>query len=731
MRRSLLTACCTFALCQAAIAQEAGTPQAADEDPAKVLDTIVVFADSALTGTKTDTKLKEIPQSISVVTAEQFGERTVQNFQDIFRYSAGVSTESNGLDVRGDFFSSRGFDTVQYLDGLNRMPDFIYGARLDPFTLERAEILRGPSSVLYGAGGAGGVFNAVSKRPQQEFGGEVDVVAGNYDLRELRFDVTGSLTDSIAARVVGVDRDGELQWRHGQSNDRKLLNPSLSWTGDNTTVTLIGLYQKDEIGVMSYALLPEQMKALGLGYSTFFGDTGFNRMDTEYRALSLLVDHSFSDNIAFSSHTRYYDQDVDYHETLIDVSDYWEPAFSDYPANTLLQREWYALGGNYKGLNTDNNVSFKFNTGPLAHKVLAGVDYTKFRLRTREGYSCDWFEGFGCWGNPGDLPGSSSPPPLDLTNPDYDIGFDWGYLDSDAANTRTNSTSLGLYLQDQVKIGQHWNVLLGARRDKVKSKSSGVTILDQTATTYRAGVIGDVGAGFSPYISYSESFLPIVDVDVYGNPFKPREAKQKEAGIKWQPNAATLVTAAAFRIDETNRTVQDPANIQNFIQIGKVESKGYELEASTQWSGVEINAAWSYVDPRVKDATDGTSGYVVSNQPRHLASLWLAKSFWLSDDWKLRVGVGGRYVGEKVSNQPIHDPAFGLDGVYVYRTPDVTLLDAALELEYRNWNFALNGSNLSDKAYMAQCTLYSPNYSSGGCYVGAPRIVTATVRYRF
>ncbi|MFT4196623.1 MAG: TonB-dependent siderophore receptor [Pseudoxanthomonas sp.] len=726
LRRSLLRACCLQALAQAGHAQETTDT---DKDRASTLDTVVVVADSARTGTKTDTKLTEIPQSVSIVEASQFSERTVQNFQDVFRYSAGVATETDGLDVRGDFFTSRGFDVVQYLDGLNRMPDFIYGARLDPFTLERAEILRGPSSVLYGAGSAGGVFNAVSKRPQQEFGGEVDVVAGNYDTKELRFDVTGGLTDSIAARVVGVFRDGELQWRHGQSNERRLLNPSISWTGDNTTVTLIGMYQKDSMGVMSYALLPEQMKALGLAYDTFFGDTGFNRMDTEYKALSLLIDHRFNDHVSFSSHTRGYEQSVDYHETYIDVSDYWESAFYDYPANTLLEREWYALDGKYKGLSSDNDLAITFDTGPVSHKVLAGVDYTKFRLRTREGYSCDWFEGY-CWGSYGDTVGSASPPPLDLTNPDYDTGFDWGYLSMAAANTRTNSTTTGVYLQDQIRIGAHLNALLGLRRDQVKDTSSGVQILDQTKLTKRIGLIGEVGGGFSPYISYAESFLPIVDVDVYGNPYKPREAKQTEIGAKWQPNASTLITASAYRIDENNRTVQDPTNIQNFIQIGEVQSKGYELEASTSLAGIEINGAWTYIDARVKQATDGTTGYRVSNQPAHLGSLWLARSFWIGD-WKLRFGVGARYIGERMSVYPLSDATYGLDGVYLYRLPSVTLVDAMAELEHGSWSFSLNSSNLTGKEYMAQCTLYSPNYNSGGCYVGAPRIVTATLRYRF
>ncbi|MBB6063526.1 TonB-dependent siderophore receptor [Pseudoxanthomonas broegbernensis] len=717
MRRvAKLSACCALALSPAAFGQEAAPPADARQSPTE-LDTIVVTVDRALTGTKTDTKLIETPQSISVVAAEQIAERTALNFQDVFRYSAGVATESQGLDVRGDFFSARGFATVQYLDGLNRMPDFVYGARLEPFTLERAEVLRGPSSVLYGAGGAGGLFNAASKRPQQAFAGEVGVVVGNYGLRQVQVDVTGGLTDSLAGRVVALGRDGELQW-DTQANDRTLVNPSLSWTGQDTTVTLIGLYQKDRIGVMSYALLPEQMDAKGLDYSSFWGDTDFNRMNTDYTSATLLVDHAFSDRVRFGSRTRYFDQRVDYRELYIDVGDSWESVFLD-PAQTLLSREFYVHDGSYKGYSTDNSVAFDFDTGPLRHKVLVGLDYTDFRRSTREGYSCDWAEGY-CWGEAGSMPGSGSPPPLDLKDPNHRVDFSYGYLPWPETNVRADSTSLGYYLQDQVRIADRVSALLGVRRDKVDTTVNGFKVLDgQTSTTYRVGVIGEVGAGFSPYVSYAESFLPIVDVDVYGDPYKPREGRQYEAGVKWQPNSSTLVTLSAFDIEETNHMVQDPDNLQNFIQVGSVGSKGYELEAAVQFKGLEINAAWSYTDARVQEASDGTTGLRVGAVPQHLASLWLSRSFWLGDDLRLRIGAGARYTGDKY------------DTYMLYETAPVTLFDAVASLEYGDWSLALNGSNITGKDYMAHCTLYQPQLNQGGCYAGAPRIVTATVRYRF
>jgi iron complex outermembrane receptor protein len=165
MKRIALAVSCTLAAMTAAAAEN-GDVQV---EKAK-LEEVTVIAQRAQTATKTDTRLVEIPQSISVVTAEQIEEHGARNYQDVFRYSAGVDTERFGDDQRADFFSARGFALKQYLDGLNKTPDFLYGSRMEVFTLERAEVLRGPSSVLYGAGSSGGLLNAVSKRPQFEFG---------------------------------------------------------------------------------------------------------------------------------------------------------------------------------------------------------------------------------------------------------------------------------------------------------------------------------------------------------------------------------------------------------------------------------------------------------------------------------------------------------------------------------------------------------------------------------
>src|SRR5688572_28050724 len=280
----------------------AATAHAAEDD---VLDEVTVFAERARAATKTDTKLVEVPQSISVVTAEQIEERGALNYQDVFRYSAGVDTERFGADTRSDDFSVRGFPVVQYLDELNRTPDFLYGSRIEVFTLERAEVLRGPSAVLYGAGSSGGLLNAVSKRPTFDFGGQVGLEFGNYDRRQVQADIHGGLNEAetLAGRFVGVLRDGELQ-SEGQANDKYVLMPSLMWKPtENTDITALVLYQDEDMGTQTYLPLSRTENAAPgqkLPIDFFVGEPGFNHMKTEHLAGTLLIHHRFNDWITAS-----------------------------------------------------------------------------------------------------------------------------------------------------------------------------------------------------------------------------------------------------------------------------------------------------------------------------------------------------------------------------------------------------------------------------------------------
>lgn len=687
--------------------------ESSDRDSETELEEIVVFAERARTATKTDTALTDIPQSISVLTAEQIAERGALNYQDVFRYAAGVDAERFGADTRSDDLSARGFPVVQYLDGLNKMPDFVYGIRTEVFTLERAEILRGPSAVLYGAGSAGGLVNAVSKRPEFDFGGELGVQLGSNERRQLQVDVTGGLdgAERFAGRFVGVVRDGELQ-SEGQANDKVVAMPSVTWrpTAD-TEATVLVLYQEEDLGTQTYLPLSKTLNASGpekLAVDFFVGEPDFNRMKNDHLSGTLILEHRVNDRIGLASRSRYYDHTVDYAEVYGSYYGGTSP-FVD-AEETLLAREFYVLDDAYEVLNSDNQMTLEFDTGLLAHKVLVGIDYTRFEQDRREGFSCRGVTdgSFGCYTG-------GSPPPLDIYAPQYGQSFDIGFTNA----FTTESTQLGFYVQDQIDYGERVSVVVGARRDRATSASNGGDDDVNKATTFRGGFIVETVAGISPYISYSESFQPVFGGDFFGVPFEPREGRQYEAGVKWQPAPNTLVTALWFDVEETNFVTADPDNIQNFIQAGAVGSEGYELEAILNLDGgLSLTASYSHTEATVLQGTlDHPAGDRIEDLPEDLASLWVSQIFDVGSGWAARVSAGARYVGDKI------------DYYQLQRTPSVTLVDASAEFNYEDWDFSVNVNNLLDKEFYAHCAAWSSPY--GVCHPGLSRRVIATVGRRF
>ncbi|NVK54728.1 MAG: TonB-dependent siderophore receptor [Alteromonadaceae bacterium] len=653
------------------------------EEPGDI-EKIEVVATTARVATKTDADLTEIPQSISIVTAEQLKEMGAVNFQDIFRYTAGVSTEDNGADARYDSFSSRGFATVQYLDGLNRMPDFIYGARMEVFTLERAEVLRGPSAVLYGAGSAGGLLNAVSKTARYDFGAEVGVQVGTDNRKQLMADVTGSLSDDVAGRMVGVVREGELL-PEGQADDRIVAMPSIKWAiGDNTELTVLGLYQKDDMGTHTYYGVDFNAPRPPVDF--FSGDKGFNRMKTEHLSGTIMFDHHFSDALTYSTRTRYFSQDTDYGEVYGLLPD---------SENIVWSRAYYLLDENYHVVNSDHNLSYTLETGDFVHQLLFGIDYTEFRQDRGEG-----------WGGA---------PDLDRSNADYYADIDAQILNSYS----TRSTQLGYYFQDQVKYDEWLSLIVGVRRDKSTSELNDIAESPNTATTVRVGAVADVGYGVSPYIGYSESYQPVFGADFYGVPYQPQEGKQTEVGIKYQPAPGTLITVAYYDVEETNRLTADPDEIQNALQAGLVKSDGFEIEASTFLFGtLRLSGAYSHTNSEVYD-NPGVPTLRVENVPEDLASLWVMNHFINEADYSLNAGFGVRYVGDKV------------DATNTFNTPSVTQVDLSVNMTYDNWSARLNVTNLFDKEYYAIC---SDSWGLGTvafCAPGMDRRVMATVTRKF
>ncbi|GGJ47871.1 ferrisiderophore receptor [Sphingopyxis bauzanensis] len=653
-------------------------------------DQIVV---TGYAGTKTDTVLVELPQPVKVITADQYEAQGAISISDTVKYAAGVLANPYGRDTRVDGFNVRGIDALQFRDGMRDIFSFYASITSDPYNFDRVEIVRGPASVLFGQGSIGGLVNLVSKSPGFETQGEVSLVYGSYDRKEVLADVNLALSDSFAIRAVGRARDADTYVDH-VPDDRVMFAPSLRWKPTpDTDIVLTGLYQEDDTGSTSQFLpiigtfRPNPGAPGPLDRYTFVGKPGWDRYAGRSLQGMASVTHDFSDAVRLSLKARYIDSDLEYFTHYADSYSNPTDPFSVYGTDRRTIGLYAdASDARMNVFSTDNNLQFNFNTGDtIEHKLLVGVDYSWNKVGKRGVFGFET---------------------IDLYDIDYDALLTY---DPTGPFNYDSQKQLGVYVQDQIRFFDRVSVVLGARRDRVTSSAGN----KDNATTFRAGVIGDIGAGFSPFVSYTESFLPIAgrnentDGSV-GDPFRPQTGEQWEAGIKWNPRPGTLVTVTGFRVKERNRVLYLAGG--GTAQSGELTTKGVEFEASHTLPG-NFDLLVNYGYNKLKSEVNTDLDYL----PRHIASVWSTKTFGLPGEAQLRLGAGVVYTGKRRST----GPAWSLV------TPSNTTVDALAEVSWNNWRFAVNATNLLDNKFFASCL------ARGDCFAGAPRNVMATVGYRF
>ncbi|RKF23520.1 TonB-dependent siderophore receptor [Altericroceibacterium spongiae] len=644
-------------------------------------------AEQTFAGTKTQTPLIETPQPLSVVTSDVFEDQGAITISDTVRYTAGVVTGTYGRDTRTDGFIIRGVSALQFRDGMRDIFSSYASITSDPYNFSRVEVVRGPASVLFGQGSIGGLVNLVSKKPYFETGGEVAATYGSHDRKEARADLNTPLSDSLAVRLVGKVRDSGTHIDH-VPDDRVMLAPSIRWQlSPDTDITLTGLYQEDDSGSTSQflpivgTLLPNGDNPR-LDDDTFVGKPGWDRYDGRLLQGGGSLTHRISDNIQLSVKARYIDSDVDYRSHY--TNSYTHP-LDPYVAGSngrLIQLYAVNSPARLNVFSTDNNLQFNFNTGAaVEHTLLTGVDYSWNKVRNKSASTIDIIDIYDI-----DRDAISAP----------DAPGDW---------STTSQKQLGFYVQDQIKFWDRVNTVFGFRRDKVINSDG----TKDFASTFRAGIIGEVGAGISPFFSYTESFNPVSGTTFDGSRFKPQRGTQYEAGFKWQPEDNTLVTITGFHIKESNRPISDPLHPNERIQAGELTTKGIEFEASHRLPGnFDLLVNYGYNKVKVDDASS------FNYMPRHSASVWSTKSVTVNDDLAFKFGGGVRYVGKKDSVSP----------VWTMTTDDVTLVDAMAEMTWQDWRLTINATNLLDKNYLS-CL------ARGDCFVSEPRNVMATIGYKF
>ncbi|HDJ9543741.1 TPA: ferrichrome porin FhuA [Escherichia coli] len=692
-----------------------------------------IAARQSATGTKTDTPIQKVPQSISVVTAEEMALHQPKSVKEALSYTPGVAVGTRGASNTYDYLIIRGFaadgqSQNNYLNGLKLQGNFYNDAVIDPYMLERAEIMRGPVSVLYGKSSPGGLLNMVSKRPTTEPLKEVQFKAGTDSLFQTGFDFSDALDDDgvYSYRLTGLARSANAQQK-GSEEQRYAIAPAFTWRPDDKTNFTFLSYFQNEPETGYYGWLPKEgtVEPLpnGKRLPTDFNEGAKNNTySRNEKMIGYSFDHEFNDTFTVRQNLRFAQNKVS-QKSVYGYGMCSDPLYTKdqealkaSPCSSIPQSQWgHTLTRQYvidneklENFSVDTQLQSKFATGSVDHTLLTGVDFMRMRNDIDS-----WFGYAG------------SVAPSDIYNLDRS-DFDFGAHPNPSGPYRVllKQKQTGLYVQDQAQ----WDkvlVTLGGRYDWADQSSfnrdyGNKSERDDKEFTWRGGVNYLFDNGVTPYFSYSESFEPASQTDANGDLFAPSKGKQYEVGVKYVPeDRPIVVTGALYQLTKTNNLMADPNGSLFSVEGGEIRARGVELEAKAALSA-SVNVVGSYTYTDAEYTTDTTyKGNTPAQVPKHMASLWADYTFFDGPLSGLTLGTGGRYTGSSYG-----DPANS------FKVGSYTVVDALVRYDLARVgmagsNVALHVNNLFDREYVASC------FNTYGCFWGAERQVVATATFRF
>lgn len=654
--------------------EDATGPVGADTNPPTV------------TGTKAPVTVNEVPQSVSVLGREKIERFGANRVSEALRYTAGVTSDVFGDDNDYDWLRIRGFQADQtgiYLDNAQNL-SFAFGSFfIDPYTIERIEVLRGPSSALYGGSNPGGIVNYVSKRPGgriREFTLGANDATGAY----LEFDYGDDLGDSRSYRLTGRIEGGDT---YDALNEglRGTFAPSYRFTTDGgTEVTLLANIHVADEKHNGSTFLPywgTVAPTAQFGYidpDANFSDPNWDKYERRQASVSAIVEHEFSNGFTFTGIGRLGYADV--HERYYYPFGY--AGFSPTPTDPQGTLSLIAFEHDTQVATAQTDLRYygTVSTGAVEHDLLFGLDARYYEIDETQA------SGFGT----NRVVGPRPPGTPVLGAP---------YQDS-----TTKQRQVGLYVQDQMRWGSGWIATLNLRHDVVKTSQDGTGAFsrDDSETSWRAALAYETASGFTPYLSYSTFFNPLITSPANGVT-KPETGDQVELGFKWAPEGGNFsLTGAAFEINRENVVV---GVFPVFSQLGEVRSRGVELEGEYDFgNGFYVQAAATWLDAEVRrDSNPALIGTTPTLIPETELSL-LGTYAFTGALQGLELGAGVRHRGESFA-----------DAANTLTVPDSTIYDLYASYAFQNGLEAnLSVTNVADERYVTGCqTVYVCSYGSG------------------
>jgi len=648
------------------------------------------------TGTKTDTPLRDIPQSIQVVPKEVLRDTQSRNITQALENVPGLISQGSGAANTRDYFTARGFE--QYDALVNGLPDRQITSDGNIFNVERIEVLRGPASVLYGDSGNGSVgalINYVTRRPLSNPFFEVEASVGNYGFYQGTIDVSGPLNParSVLGRLIVGYRnyDSPVEFATAKTFG---VAPSLSFQlGSKANLIVEGdvniMERYDAISVpVVGTLLPNPNGKIPFSFNPggpFDEPTSIINGRVGYQ-----FEYQFNDNLKLRNAFRYnfyFSDGVGASPTSLDAD------------NRTLNRVATFNRGSFNYYLVDTNLLGKFKTGEVEHQVLFGFSLSR--------YDIDSAGGFG-------FPIA----PVDIFNPVYNQNFTLG---DETRNSLTTTDVAGLYVQNQITLQQNLKLLIGGRFDYSENReidrlANTKSSQSDTAFSPRVGIVYQPIEPISLYASYGRSFNPLTGRTFSGESLIPERGTQYEVGIKADITNRLTANLALYDLNRSNVTTRDPVNPGFSVQSGKQRSRGLEFDISGEiLPGLNIIAGYAYTDARVLEDNNIPVGNRLFNAPEHAVNLWTTYRIQSGAARGLGFGLGLYYIGDR----PI-------DNANTVNLPGFVRTDAAIFYERDEFRAALNIRNLFDiENYVSE---YG---SSDFVNIGTPFTIQGSLSWRF
>ncbi|UUX49339.1 TonB-dependent siderophore receptor [Nisaea acidiphila] len=691
-RLLLLSSVLSLSLSFVAAAQDSGT--ATELEPLVVLgnqeDATGAVGDSnnppTVTGSKVPVYANEVPQSLSILSADDLKRFNADRVSETLRYTPGVTTDVFGDDNDYDWLRIRGFQADQtgiFLDNAQNL-SFAFGSfYTDPYALERIEVLRGPSSALYGGSNPGGILNYVSKRPGERIR-EVQLGVEDSPAGTVAFDYGDPLGNGQAYRLVSRFKGGDA-YDEFNSGARGTFAPSYKLATDGgTEITLLANAHVAEEQHNGSTFLPYAGTVTGtdefgyIGNDENFSDPDWDKYSRKQFTATGIVEHTFNNDFTLTGIGRAGIADL--HER------YWYPfgygGYSTTPTDDVGTLSLVAFEHETETRTAQTDIRYYgvVDTDVVSHDLLFGLDARYYWLDETQA------SGFGST----QVVNSFDPGTPTLGDP---------YQDA-----TTTQSQIGFYFQDQLRFGDGWIVTGNIRHDfaDTEQDGSGAFSRNDSETSYRAALAYEFTGGITPYVTYSTFFNPLITSPANGVT-KPESGDQIEAGVKWAPQGGNFyLTAAAFQIDRENVVT---GAFPNYNQLGEARSRGFEFEGAYNFSnGFSVAGAATLLDVEVTEDSDAS---LIGKTPTLVPETELAiRAQYDFDDLVegLKLGAGVRRRGESFAND-----------ANTLKVPSSTVVDLYGTYEINpGWALNLAATNIADKRYVTACqTEYVCSYGSG------------------